>query len=72
MVEHLRGDTPAVISRRRATDIEATAWKDARITFTLPAQRHDGTPWTPGQRITIGVIVGGQESINALPFTIQP
>lgn len=51
--------------------VTAAAWKDALITFTLPAQRPDGTPWPPGQRVTIGLIVGGQDSANTLPFTIE-
>jgi len=45
-------------------------WTPTRITFAFPKQRPDGTNWTPGQTVQIGLNVGGQPSTNALPFTI--
>lgn len=45
-------------------------WHNTMIKFIIPAKQSDGSDWLPGQRITIGVIVDGQESTNRLPFTI--
>ncbi|HUI89997.1 MAG TPA: IPT/TIG domain-containing protein [Anaerolineales bacterium] len=45
-------------------------WKDDEIKFDLPTTYPDGNGWKPGQTVQIGLIVGGQESANKLPFTI--
>jgi hypothetical protein len=45
-------------------------WADTQIRFTLPAKPPSGQDWKAGQRVTFGVIVGGQESANTLPFTV--
>ncbi len=47
----------------------AKAWRDTQIEFKFPATRPDGSSWTPGQHL-IGLIVGGKESANQLPFTV--
>lgn len=46
-------------------------WKEAQIRFKIPDTHPSGAAWTRGQRITIGVIAGGQESANRLPLTID-
>lgn len=51
---------------------EKIEWKDNAIKFTLPRTKADGGNWTPGQRIEIGATIDGHESVNRLPFTIQP
>lgn len=48
----------------------APDWQDTQIKFTIPAKQPNGSDWSAGQRISIGVIVGGQESVNTLPFTV--
>jgi hypothetical protein len=48
----------------------APEWRDTQIKFTIPAKQPDGRDWLAGHRISIGVIVGGQESTNTLPFTV--
>ena len=45
-------------------------WADTQIQFTLPQTPPSSQPWKPGQRVIFGVIVGGQESVNTLPFTV--
>ena len=45
-------------------------WADTQIQFTLPPKSPSGQAWKPGQRVIFGVIVGGQESVNTLPFTV--
>jgi hypothetical protein len=52
--------------------VPAPEWGDTQIKFTIPAKQADGSDWLAGQRISIGVIVGGQEGANTLPFTITP
>ena len=49
---------------------EKVLWKDGEIKFNLPDKYLDGKSWRPGQTVQIGLIVGGQESANKLPFTI--
>lgn len=46
-------------------------WGNTQIKFELPAKQLNGNEWPPGQRILIGIIVGGQDSANTLPFTIS-
>lgn len=48
------------------------SWSDTQISFQFPAEQQNGSKWGQGQRVLVGVIVGGQESANALPFTIMP
>jgi len=48
----------------------APDWQDTQIKFIIPAKHPNGRDWSAGQRISIGVIVGGQESANTLPFTV--
>jgi len=50
---------------------EPVDWKDTQIAFTIPPRHPNGKDWDAGQRISIGVIVGGQESANTLPFTVE-
>jgi hypothetical protein len=45
-------------------------WQNGQIRFTLPAAQPHGDPWQPGHPLEIGLIVGGQSSINSLPFTV--
>jgi hypothetical protein len=49
---------------------QGTAWAADQIKFTLPEKPPSGRDWEPGQRVTFGLIVGGQESVNSLPFTV--
>jgi hypothetical protein len=44
-------------------------WSDSKVTFTLPSKQVNGTSWASGQKIMIGITVGGIKS-NELPFTI--
>lgn len=46
-------------------------WADAQIQFTLPKKLPSEKDWTDEQRVDFGVIVGGQESVNSLPFTVK-
>jgi hypothetical protein len=50
---------------------QGVVWADAQITFMLPDKPPSGQDWTPGQRVSFGVIAGGQESANSLPFTVN-
>lgn len=45
-------------------------WEDGKITFTLPAKQPGGEDWLAGQRVSVGLIVNGQESANKMPFTV--
>lgn len=45
-------------------------WADTEIQFTLPQKPPSGQAWKPGQRVIFGAIVGGQESVTTLPFTV--
>lgn len=45
-----------------------TDWKDSEIKFNLPAMHPNGTSWTNGQKISIGLTVNGQSS-NKQEFT---
>lgn len=47
-----------------------TDWNDTSVKFKIPPKQPDGMDWVGGQKINIGIIVGGQESANTLPFTI--
>jgi len=49
---------------------EVSSWQDAQVKFKIPARQPNGTGWPAGQRIYVGLIVGGQDSTNALPFTV--
>ena len=49
----------------------ADGWSATSISFKLPDEHPNGTTWSKGQRISIGLIVGGREGANALPFTID-
>jgi len=49
----------------------APDWGDTQIQFTIPAKHPTGRDWlAAGERISIGLIAGGQESANTLPFTV--
>jgi hypothetical protein len=54
----------------RPLDAKVTTWMDSAVTFMLPARRPDGAPWALGQQLNLGLIVGGQEGANTLPFSI--
>jgi len=47
---------------------EGATWTDTSITATIPAALP--APWTPGQRVALGLVVAGQESANTLPVTL--
>ena len=49
---------------------QGIVWADAQIQFTLSKKPPSGQNWTDGQRVSFGVIVGGQEGVNTLPFTV--
>jgi len=51
--------------------VQPASWNDTQIKFNVPLTQSNGSPWSKGQRISLGVIVGGQESTNTLPFTIN-
>lgn len=51
---------------------EGVNWADNEITFTLPDKQPDGSAWVQGRQIMFGLVVGGQESTNKLPFTVVP
>jgi IPT/TIG domain len=51
---------------------EQLNWNDTQIKFKVPDTQLGGSNWSAGQLIRIGVIVGGQESANTLPFTVTP
>lgn len=55
---------------RKSFEPQGLQWADSQIQFTLPQTPPSGQPWKPGQRVIFGVIVGGQESVNTLPFTV--
>ena len=51
---------------------EGTAeWADKQIKFKLPSAHPNGQRWTDGQQISIGLIVGGRDTVNRLPFTAK-
>jgi hypothetical protein len=50
-------------------NVSVASWSDSQIVFTLQQRSPDGGAWQPGQRINIGMIVGGQASANTLPFS---
>jgi hypothetical protein len=49
-------------------DSTGITWKDTELKFSFP--RKGAAAW-PAGRVLIGVIVGGQESANKLPFTVS-
>jgi len=60
----------SLVTMDGATLTQTATWSDTQVTFSIPAQQANGAAWTPGQRINIGLIVGGQPSANTVPFTI--
>jgi hypothetical protein len=48
----------------------AAAVNSSQIKFSFPQKQPDGTVWKPGDMVAIGVISGGQDSANTLPFTV--
>ena len=53
--------------------VTATSWADSAIHFTIPAQRPDGTPWVPEERVTVAIVINGQQTTNlALAFAPKP
>jgi hypothetical protein len=50
---------------------QGVVWADTQIQFSLPEKPSGGQAWRPGQRVLFGLIVGGQESVNTLPFTVM-
>jgi hypothetical protein len=50
---------------------QGVVWADSQIQFNLPETPPGGQAWKPGQRVLFGLIVGGQESVNTLPFTVM-
>ena len=46
-----------------------TDWKDSEVKFNLPTKHPNGTAWTSGQKISIGLTVNGQSS-NKKEFTV--
>ncbi len=55
---------------RKSFEPQCLEWADTQIQFTLPQTPPCGQPWKPGQQVIFGMIVGGQESVNTLPFTV--
>jgi hypothetical protein len=51
--------------------ISATSWADSAVHFTLPLKRLDGTLWIPEEKVTIAVVMNGQQTAN-LPFAFVP
>jgi hypothetical protein len=49
----------------------AQSWTDSQITFVLPDQHPNGQAWQASQVVQLGVTVGGQDSANTLPITVQ-
>jgi hypothetical protein len=49
---------------------QGLVWADTKIQFTLPEEPTSGQAWKAGQRVIFGVIVGGKEDVNTLPFTV--
>lgn len=48
-------------------------WTDSQVTFKIPEFQPGGAPWPEGgQKIMLGLIVGGKASTNQLPFTVIP
>jgi hypothetical protein len=47
-----------------------TTWNDTQIVFPLPAAHPSGTAWATGQRVSVGVIVSGQCSVNQFPLAL--
>jgi hypothetical protein len=51
---------------------EGTAgWADKQIKFKLPSAHPNGQRWADGQRISIGLVVGGRDSVNSVPFAVR-
>ncbi|MDE3154379.1 MAG: IPT/TIG domain-containing protein [Acidobacteriota bacterium] len=48
----------------------ADAWTDTAIEVTLPATDAAGNPWKAGRSIRIGLVAGGQDAGNTLPFLV--
>jgi|SRR5579871_866277 len=46
-------------------------WSATKIVFTFPATQSNGSAWTKGQTVLVGLLVEGQESDNKLPFSIS-
>lgn len=53
--------------------IPAADWTDSQVAFTIPTTQPGGAPWPAGgQKIMLGLIVGGMKSANELPFNVTP
>lgn len=50
--------------------LHATSWTDTQVTFKVPDTQPNGSKWSPGQRVLVGVIAGGRDSANVLPLTV--
>lgn len=37
--------------------VTAASWADSAVHFTIPAKRQDGSPWLPGENVTVGIVV---------------
>jgi hypothetical protein len=48
----------------------APDWSDAKITFTLPPRRADGSAWTAGDVVALSAESGGQPETNAIRISL--
>jgi hypothetical protein len=51
--------------------VAATSWTDSAVHFTVPPKRPDGTPWLPEEKVTIAVLINGQQTANLI-FAFAP
>jgi hypothetical protein len=51
--------------------IAATSWADSAVHFAVTPKRPDGTAWLPEEKVTIAVVINGQQTTN-LAFAFAP
>jgi hypothetical protein len=53
--------------------VTATTWTDTAIHFSIPQRRPDGSAWQFDERITIGIVINGQQTSSlTFAFASQP
>jgi hypothetical protein len=43
-------------------------WGDKEIQFDMPPRREDGQPWRAGDKVEVGLVIGGRSSANTVPL----
>ncbi len=64
-------DGNAILINGQNMSVATTSWTDSAVHFAVPAKRPDGTSWSPGEHISVSMIVNGQQT-SSLTFAFSP